>query len=122
MRGALLPIAPGARKAQRARRCSPIGPTARALVRNEDRSCPGAAGLCGLASVGDAVATGALTCDEADRNGTGLGGFAEAFFAPDDAVRDVDVNLRRCREVFALKDGMPVEVRCPQGDRKTTPR
>lgn len=65
------------------------------------------------------VAAGAwrsgLTWREMDLDRDGSTSLTEVWFVSDYGVRAVTVGGQRCEEVFLLKDGSPLKVRCPAG-------
>ena len=75
-----------------------------------------AAALAAWVCFGAAMSRG-VTWADLDADGDGTTTLAEAFGAGDIGVREVWRDGRACREVFALKDGMPVRLRCGDAPR-----
>ena len=54
-----------------------------------------------------------LSIAEMDWNGDGRTTIGEIFDTTDVGVRPVEIDGKSCREVYALKDGLPVKTLCP---------
>jgi hypothetical protein len=54
-----------------------------------------------------------LSWGDMDWNGDGHTSIGEVFDAFNVDVRPLEINSKQCREVHALKDGLPVRELCP---------
>ena len=68
-----------------------------------------------VAALASGVWRSGLTWREMDLDRNGTTSLDELFWVADTGRREVVVDGRRCTEIFLLKDGYPLKLRCPAG-------